>query len=264
MSRVYFHAEDDEAELRGSERAYCDVVVRDMAFSRISGSYRSRERYERLIPADSYMRGTPFKDDDAWMHSFKIWWNSGFESGGLAIPETDLSPWIVSLNTALVMGNDPLILMARIHATCEIHGFVEGKDRAWLADIMDQGRASGLYRKDAGWEDVAALLRKSDEGTVVMSYSVCDGFPNSYIADWEPPSYEDDEDGFNEDEAYEHWYELSNEEQWALAMKGLREFDEAPRGGIVLNPETFRTRGWGNPQWSIFDIENWLNEYGAP
>ncbi|GAA4304598.1 hypothetical protein GCM10023178_11830 [Actinomadura luteofluorescens] len=34
--------------------------------------------------------------------------------------------------------------LARLHAQCELHGYVEGPNRAWLADVIDQGPAAGV------------------------------------------------------------------------------------------------------------------------
>ena len=62
-----------------------------------------------------------------------------------------------------------------------------------------------------GWEGAIELLRSTDQGEVVTSYSVCDQFPNVYIADWEDDNHGDD------------WYDLPHEERWSMAIVKLRE-----------------------------------------
>jgi hypothetical protein len=152
----------------------------------------------------------------------------------------------VALNTALAVGSDPIKLAAKIHGYCEIHGFVEGEHREWFAGVIDEGLAVGVYRRglnyessdgttkwtSQGWEDVLALLRSRDE-PVVMSYSVTDTFPNSYVAEWERPS--DDPDG-------ESWYDLPESKQWSLALAGIRK-----KPWLSISPETLGGYFFGLP-----------------
>ena len=87
------------------------------------------------------------------------------------------------LDTAITIGSDQLKFAARLHGQCEIHCYVECKNRKWLASIIEQGLEQHLYRKDKGWESVIKLLRNGCKSPVVMSYSVCDSFPSS--DDWD-------------------------------------------------------------------------------
>ena len=136
MSRVTFHSVDGEAELRGSERAYAGGITGDMALSVLRGSFRGRERYGRLVPADHYLHSTK---DEFWMDSFKTWWSVGFDTHEFDFDGYRITPWQVSLNTALVMGSDVIELLARIHATCEIHG--SGQDSIpHFIDFLLKGR----------------------------------------------------------------------------------------------------------------------------
>ncbi len=128
------------------------------------------------------------------------------------------------LNTAILIGNDAVILLARLHGQCEIHGYVEGPNRAWLAGIVDGGLASGILRESMGWEGVAELLRASEEGPVVTSYSVTDSFPGQVAAGW----------GGWEPEHEDGWYELDGPAQWELAVKGIRGY------GCEWTPEKWR------------------------
>lgn len=244
MSRVYFHSPSGEAELSGSERAYADILVRDIATSRFS-RYHARERYGPLLPPDSYMSREP--DGPFWETRFRSWWTGFVDEAHLVIDGEKVSTWHLSLNTALALGSDVLELCARLHATCEIHGYVEGPNRAWLAEIITKGRDGRVLRSDQGWEDVVTLLETRSDEPVVMSYSVTESFPNSWVTEkaglWT-----------TNDDNPDAWYELSTDEQWAVALRALR----TRSGSLEISPEIWGKRGFGNG-WSVFDLEEWIN-----
>jgi hypothetical protein len=137
-----------------------------------------------------------------------------------------------ALNTLLATGSDPMKLAARLHGQCELHCWVDGRNRHWLADIMAEGRASGIFRANAGWEETIRLLKGRDTEPVVTSYSVGDGFPNAGLAVdagmWSPPGDPDDEE-----RDWDAWYDLPPDEQWEVCMKALRK----TAGGLELRPD---------------------------
>jgi hypothetical protein len=214
MSRVYFHSQSGTAELRGWERAWASGIVEDLASGVIMPRVPDQtDRLLELIPEGHYLRGMDYKGQNwgFWLQSFGTAWRVELK---LQWRGHALDSWVFSLNTALVLGNDPVKFLARMHAQCEMHCWVDGPSRAWLAGIIEQGRALGIYRAEAGWEDVVALLRSRDDEPVVMSYSVCDQFPNSYASTWEAPAEAEDDDA---------WYDLPKAEQWSHGMAWLRE-----------------------------------------
>ena len=225
MSRVYFHTKHTDAELHGSERAWLGHIARsigDTAWG-LDPDHPSLERAEQIlalipeVPEGEYganylhrhlreaqaqnaanlaafegwrpghaPRGrTDYEPERNLMRSLRTAL-SGIGSRDMLVAGVSLDPSSVSLNTALALGSDPVRLAAKIHGWCEVHAWFDGPDRAWAADIIDQGLAAGIYRRghpaDAGysqgWEQVQALLRERDDEPVVMSYSVCDQFPN--------------------------------------------------------------------------------------
>lgn len=115
----------------------------------------------------------------------------------------------VKLNTALRLGNDVIKLITKLAGWGESHAWFDGKDRAWAADLIDEGVKTGVLRdgiwyvdrvckglpkdqpdrqwSDMGWGQVTAFLRERDDEPVVTHYSVMDSFPNRLIADWTPP-----------------------------------------------------------------------------
>jgi hypothetical protein len=151
-----------------------------------------------------------------------------------------LGMFALHLNTAYFMGSDSVKLAARLHGQCELHTYVEGPNRQWLADIIKEGRSFKFYRDEMGWEGVIELLESASDGPVVTSFSVTEQFPNRYIADWNAPTLTD-EDGeeYEDDDA---WYNLPEEERWQMAMKGLRQ----ERGGLEMKPDNWKEFHFGH------------------
>jgi hypothetical protein len=157
----------------------------------------------------------------------------------------------IDLNTALIAGSDPVALAAKIHGWCESHCWIEGPDREWLAEIIDEGVENGLFRRgfwyadtpdgpkdkwsSQGWEEVLTLLRSRDDEPVVLSYSVSERFPNEYIAGWDGPE--------------DSWYDLPDAEQWERALTGLRE----QRPWARLAPDTLYDVTFGPPV-TVYDL----------
>lgn len=243
MSRVYFHSPTDTAELRGTERAYAGMVTDQIGFSTFFAVVGEKWINELIDPAHPLKSlGT---NRATWREHLRREMTSHW-LGDKPIIVRDGVPvdsWDLVLNTVLAAGTDALRLLARLHAQCEIHARVEGEHRAWLAGIIEAGRAERVLRQQVGWEEVAAMLRRRDDEPVVMSYSVCDQFPNRSASTWTSPSADGDE-----------WYDLPNDEQWKHGMEWLR----GEGGGSVLSPENWETYRFGH-QLSAFDLldEKW-------
>lgn len=243
MSRIYFHSEHDEAEINGSERAWCGSLVNRIALGLVEASgFDARRTLAPLITPGHYLNNVT---DANWAQSFEATWGVG---GMFGSPITwrgrQLSTLTISLNTTLAVGSDPVKLAARLHGQCEIHTWVDGPNRAWLADIIDRGLASGVFRStltrtdrngndvtsSQGWEQVTELLRSRNDGPVVTSYSVCDQFPNpgvGWMPDW-PAGVAEDWRALSKGQQQvrsarqSEWYELDDEQKWRIAMDGLR------------------------------------------
>lgn len=218
MSRIYFHSPSGETEIRGTERYWLAWVVNELSVSLLD-----YETVKPFIREGHYLKKQPHVS----LYEFRIAMQPfARDHYALTIDGEQISSFLLLLNTALAIGNDQIRLAARIHGQCEIHCYVEGWNRAWLAKIIEGGRDSGVYRDGMGWEDLIELLLSRDDEPVVMSYSVTESFPR-------PMTSEQDDS----------WYELPVGDQWEQAMRELRVLND----GREIKPEgfaEFRFDGW--------------------
>ena len=226
MSRIYFHSEDETAEVRGSECAHLGVTCSRITwsvFKSVAEDWGERKALLRkLFPPGHYVL-----ECDGFTEAARIYLSVG--QGPLILGGKEINLFSLRLNTAHYMGSNPVRLAARLHGQCEIHAYVEGPNRGWLASIIREGREFKFFRDDMGWESVVALLESDDATPVVTSYSVCESFPNAGIAKFDCPILADGELD------WDAWYEVSRAERWAMAMAGLR----SSGGGLEMKPETW-------------------------
>lgn len=278
MSRVYFHSQHGDAELRGSERAHLGQIVDQITMGFLSsGLHDDVDRLLSLVPPGHYLH----KQDrhspgwlPQWRSTFGTALRVGFDDDLFTWKGRPVDPFAIRLNTALKYGNDSIRLAARLHGQCEIHGYVEGVNRAWFASLITEGLHARILRdgfwfegtsgerkwSDQGWRHVVKLLLDRDDEPVVMSYSVCDGFPNAGAAGWTPPPMPEgwapdwaqseqgraewdrdhpepeDREEYYRDGASDLWYEMPEAEQWERALAGIR----GNPGMLEISPENFR------------------------
>lgn len=280
MSRVYFHSPSRTAELRGSERAWLGGLATDIALGLLDLRNPSRiDRLRPLIHPGHYMAKHDTTSPgwaNSWAASYATAFSVGWSESAPLIQHKrePIDSFTLALNTALTLGNDAVKLAARLHGSCEIHAWVDGPNRAWLADIMQAGIDTGVYRRgfsqrvssdsdetvwsDQGWDDVIALLRERDDEPVVTSYSVCDGFPDSSVGDWMPPWPEGvprdwreltEEQQAARSERSDEWYALADAEQWRISMAGLRASEE----GLEMKPDNWDSFRFGH-RLSVLDL----------
>lgn len=230
MSRVYFHTKTEEAELRGSERAYAGSVCGKLFVQSVELNDTWMDEtspLKSILVPDHYTRDYEGKQFNKTLQTA-----CGTSMGDLFIVEgVRINSFSLMLNTALIMGSDEVKLLARIHGQSEIHAFIEGTNRAWIAGLIQNGRKSGLFRDGQGWESVAELLLKDDSEPVVMSYSVCESFPNSSVTTWVPPY--DEESG---EDIHDAWYDLTDAERWQMSLDAIRK-----QKGLELKPDDWNS-----------------------
>lgn len=183
MSQIRFHSVNKFVEVAGTERAYAALICRNiflglMEYENI-GKYLKFFREDHPIHKDFV---TAIKRNEyELINTIKKYFGS--INTNIIVKGIEIPVWHLYLNTALRMGSNPVKLMARIHGSCEIHCFVEGENRNWLAGLIEDGIETNVLRfktnnMDNGWLNVADMLRDSDDDPVVLSYSVTDPFPN--------------------------------------------------------------------------------------
>jgi len=152
--------------------------------------------------------------------------------------------WHLMLNTAVAVGSDAIKLAVRLHSQSEIHAWIDGPDRAWVADIIESAVNAGVYRRSlrgdppgdparslSGWEQVIPFLRADDRMPVVTHYSITEWFPNEAVA------------GVSND----RWEQMSDEARWAHAMCSLRDGEWADRySGLRIKPDDWDTFRFGH------------------
>lgn len=262
MSSVAFHSPDQETvRVGGAERHWMAAMVRRIFDGVLDvRSYPSMDdssfkRMMRLLkPADSLHSYQDLHKAAEFLPSAI---EHGFDDDRLSWNGNPVNPFSMSLNTALIVGSDPIRLSARIHAQCEIHGWVDGRNRDWMAGIIEEGLSSGVFRdarqtQYGNWPGVIALLRRTAETPVVMSYSVCESFPNPGIAMPEPDKTwkemsEDEQQAWMDKQ--DEWREQDAGKQWDQAFAALKESDM----GLEIKPDNWKTFHF-DPKISAFDI----------
>lgn len=244
MSRVYFHSPSGTAELSGAERAHLSFAAKATA----RGYVATRPiRFHALLEPNHHLNDFRCDDTEAWAQFYE----TALNGSGKVIQYAGqpIESYALLLNTALESGDEHLRLAARIDGQCEIHGWVDGPNRAWLADLIQAALDAGTFREgiwvqpfhgggerkwmDMGWSGVIALLRSRDDEPVVMSYSVCSEFPNAVIAGVAPDVEEDPEEEYAV--AREAFEGLPFVDQWSAAMARLR----SGYNGLELKPDNW-------------------------
>lgn len=281
VSRIYFHFDDgDSLEILGSERAHFSLMAEDFAKGMLGlapGYGYGSDLIERvgafIDPAHPLASMAP--RTARWDRTLSTSLNSFGRDEVFSWKEHSLPGIDLVANTVLAAGSDPMRLAIKIHLLCEIHGYVMGYHRGWLADLIEEGYEEGLYRKgfkraddkhsmdellgkevpeeakvfqSMGWPELVAKLREGRSGPVVMSDSVTEGFPNEHTAGWMPlwpEGVEKDwgalstEQQEERSDRQEEWLNLPHHRHWDLAVKGLK-------GRLApIEPKTLRTRRFG-------------------
>lgn len=309
MSRVYWHTEQRAAELYGSERAWLNHIASGPAaaawdldgFSPLDRAVEIVSMIPQVPDGEyganylhTYMRTAVEQEKrnkgayEGWRLGQPMRWepdyepirqfvsavqtriNGRFSDDEFMVAGHRVHVGNVALNTALAVGAPVVQLAAKIHGWCEGHCYIEGEDREWVADLIDDGLNVGVYRRELlrrdddgterrwsqGWEDVQALLRETADGPVVLSYSVCDSFPNPHTRlDW-PGRDVEKWDDYTEaeqraiEEFREAWYDNEDHAaRWSAGMEYLRQRKPWAR----LAPDTLGSVTFG-PGVTVYDL----------
>ena len=173
----------------------------------------------------------------------------------------------VKVNTVVHNYSAPVALSVRLCAQSQVNAWIDGTDRKWLADLIDQGRGTGYPAEAAdnpylaqnnlfadepsvngsydGWQGVVEMLRCGD-GIVVLSYSTTGGFPSPVWAGRE---------GQDREELHRWWERADIAARWEESERGLREHTGRTCPALRIAPETLHCKQFGrlpnagNPTW---------------
>lgn len=289
MSKIYFHTPTHTAKLMGSERGWLRTIAANTASpwwglnNLATPTDRVLDIINMIIPGTcgQYVLDIagPVRNGQRDHATVKALIDIlticlRVNDVPLRVGDHAVSSENAELNTALTTGNDLVRLAAKIHGWCEIHPWFEETDRAWCADIIERAVTAGVYRAgmwctgyggqrtwcEQGWSDVVALLRDTTThpGPVVLSYSVCDEFPNPEVAltmpawpggvpkDWNALTTTQQDERRT---AITAWYNLPESIQWETAMDGIRR--DQPWANI--GPTNLTTTPFG-PPITLFDL----------
>lgn len=253
MSYIEFaDADGNDVKILGAERAWMACLCADITAGILSalGGYLDEGEKATL---DQMVRS----DFQWWRISglgLSTFMTVGGERQGFKVADGFVSCFDLGLNTIMACGSNELRLCAVLHGQCELHCYVLGPNRAWLADLIGRGRASNILRADMNWEAAAEMLRASAERPVALSYSVSESFPNAHLAArgaaW---SASVGSAGDLEDALYDWYDSLSAEEVFDYAFAALRKQDLEAGMGLEMRPENWSTRRCG-PGHTAFDV----------
>jgi hypothetical protein len=235
MSRIHFHSPSDTLDIAAMERYHADFVCRDMLWQALGDENEAVDLLRPYLP--DFWKRSDARDVKLFLNG-----SPSFGGGILNIEGHELSVWNMGLNTALANGSDAVRLLARLHAQSEIHCWVDGPNRNWMADIIAAGRSEGVMREDMGWEELADFLRTRDDEPVVCSYSVCEGFPNYGML---PESHRLKKREANRediDDIIDAYYRMRWQTQWKLCMGELR----TRTGLLEMKPEGWESYHFGD------------------
>lgn len=244
MSCIRFHGRSDTALVGGRERGWLANIVKGMhqaVFDPMHwASHRSDKEIRRIFPQSSLAMWEHAKERGRDAEALK-WMRHAFSSSCFdqrqVVAGKEWNAWIMELNTAMRLGGDAVRLATRIHAQVELNAYIEPEHLEWAAKTIEDN--PGVFRPEtqgygSGWKDVVDLLR-SEEGTVVTSYSVTDGFPG---------------------------YDRVRGEQiddWDLAVEEVK--SRFPDGGLSITPEIMT---WEDDEedriYDAFDLVECINE----
>jgi hypothetical protein len=235
VSRIHFHSPTDTIDIHGSERYHADSTCRDKMWQAFGGEQAGVELLRPYLP--DFWKRVPWEEARYYLIGSGVFGGSKLTDGNKELDISDLS-----LNTALEVGSDAVRLLARLHGQCELHCWVDGHNRNWLADIIHSGREEGVLREGMGWEELILFLRDCNDEPVVCSYSVSDQFPNFGMLPKSHRLKKREAKGEDIDDLIDAYYRMRWTTQWKYCMQELRQ----RKGLLEMKPEGWSDYYFGN------------------
>jgi hypothetical protein len=235
MSSISFETKNGTVKVSGSERAALSILLEQFTMAFLQ-PVSNHDLLVTAVPSSHYL-AEPYGSYLSWSRDFQASFHC--EDRILSIDGKTFNGFDMILNTALEAGSDSMKLAAAIHGQCEINAFVRGKNRAWMADIIERDNAN-IFRPGRGWEDVIKLLRESGEDTVFMSYSVTGSIIGNLFDHWFKDTIEERNLDATDWEVYSllenEWEAMGEVKHWELAEEWA---DDMQPYGFEISPERF-------------------------
>lgn len=269
MSSIGFMDRDGEARVSGREHAKFGCMLRDLSWHAVARAFDVHElagpsSLRHAVDLESWVTDATGTEFARWA---KLHLSATGSGGYTHMPDARSVATMldVNLNTVAAGYSAPVVLAARLVAQCEVNAWIAGEDRGWLADLIDTGRATPYPPEVAdsdyltgnplfadepsvngrydGWKGVVDFLRAGDS-TVVLDYSVTDGFPDIRWACWPV----DPGKKFRR-----LWTKYDPEQRWDLSERGLLRRTNGQCALLRISPDNLHEARYGftqAPTWS--------------
>lgn len=197
MSRIEFQTKHDVVEIWGGERAVFGVLINEIGWTGLKSDIQYR-RNEVLKGLPDYCIFCGEDLDLSQLRTIQLHLFHGFERD-TKIYDPALKEWsppfVRLLNETLRKGSDSVKFVCRVHAQCELNGYIKKENYLWLANIIEKGLKDcvlidKINGHSKGWNKLIDFLRSSEESVMVMSYTVTDGFPGCHYTNLTQEEYE--------------------------------------------------------------------------
>jgi hypothetical protein len=272
VSSMGFLTRDGEARISGREYAKLECLVRDLAWNQVEQHFdlsesRAPSALRDVVSWPEHVLNTSGVGYQSFASTARLWMNTGSYPVHTPTAREVATTFETRINTVAADPSDPIALAARFAGQAQVNGWIDGPDRAWLSDVIEQGMnqpypehliggrddqvlrgplfSDAPHRKSHydGWAAAAEMLRADDKGIVVLDYSVTDGFPDPQWAGW--PTALDDPD--ERQEAWDAWADVTAEQRWDDSERGLRAATEQSPSRRIT-PANLHTPGFGTTE----------------
>lgn len=178
MSAIYIHTlRDQPLHIEGTERAHAATVAVETTCQTLGADTPEGPHTlvrDQVLPQEALDFTVIGKSA---RESVRLWLANPLGISKVTINGDDAPVSHVVLNTAAVAGPDPVAFLARLHGSVENCLWVDAGDTAWLAGVIQEGRAAGVLREGMGWEPLVERLNTTTS-PVVISTSAGREFPD--------------------------------------------------------------------------------------
>ena len=267
MSSLNFLTRHGQASVAGWERIKFSCLTRDLSWRAMQQQCDVAEQHGPcpLREALTLPNWVTTYIGDEFLNRLELWLStSGDGVATVRLPDGGDAATVldVQVNTVIAGHNDQVALAARIGAQRKVNGWVDGPDRAWLANLIDAGRTTPYPDETAGrhlrqhplfadnrsiiggyggWPHVVELLRADTTGPVVLTSSITATFPSPMWA-----SIGQDEGPIND-----FWHTATPDVRWRASEEGLRRRTAEQCPMLQITPDNLHEPRSGNSRTGI-------------